>query len=67
MENYQNSEDPKEKFPEPPFPKQDQDPPGTEAELTPKADHGEDSYVGSGKLTGKEPSLPVVILELDGL
>lgn len=53
MENYQNSEDPKEKFPEPPFPKQDQDPPGTEAELTPKADHGEDSYVGSGKLTGK--------------
>jgi hypothetical protein len=28
-------------------------PPGTEAELTPQADHGETSYRGSGKLTGR--------------
>ncbi|MCU1569266.1 MAG: short-chain dehydrogenase/reductase [Naasia sp.] len=34
-------------------PGQQQDPPGTEAELTPKADHGEQSYRGSGKLSGK--------------
>ncbi len=34
-------------------PKQQQQPPGTEAELTPKADHGEASYQGSGKLAGK--------------
>ncbi|MFC3457868.1 MULTISPECIES: glucose 1-dehydrogenase [Massilia] len=34
-------------------PKQQQQPPGTEAELTPKADHGETSYQGSGKLAGK--------------
>jgi NAD(P)-dependent dehydrogenase (short-subunit alcohol dehydrogenase family) len=27
--------------------------PGTEAELTPDADHGEESYRGSGRLTGK--------------
>jgi len=28
-------------------------PPGTEGELTPQADHGESSYRGSGRLTGK--------------
>jgi len=32
---------------------QQQDPPGTEAELTPRADHGESSYRGSGRLEGK--------------
>ncbi len=34
-------------------PTQQQQPPGTEAELTPQADHGETSYVGSGKLKDK--------------
>ena len=34
-------------------PTQQQQPPGTEKELTPKADHGETSYQGSGKLAGK--------------
>jgi hypothetical protein len=34
-------------------PAQQQTPPGTEAQLTPKADHGESSYVGSGKLKDK--------------
>ena len=34
-------------------PTQQQQPPGTEARLTPKADHGETSYQGSGKLAGK--------------
>ena len=34
-------------------PKQQQQPPGTESQLTPKADHGEASYQGSGKLAGK--------------
>jgi NAD(P)-dependent dehydrogenase (short-subunit alcohol dehydrogenase family) len=28
-------------------------PPGTEAEMTPQADHGESSYVGHGRLDGK--------------
>jgi NAD(P)-dependent dehydrogenase (short-subunit alcohol dehydrogenase family) len=28
-------------------------PPGTEAEMTPQADHGETSYKGSGKLSGR--------------
>ena len=30
-----------------------QTPPGSDADLEPKADHGENSYRGSGKLTGK--------------
>ncbi len=38
---------------QPPFPKQQQDTPGTEAEMTPKADHGEESYRGLGRLEGR--------------
>lgn len=34
-------------------PKQQQTPPGVESELRPVADHGESSYRGSGRLTGK--------------
>src|SRR3954452_2606229 len=34
-------------------PEQQQDVPGTQAEMTPRPDCGEDSYRGSGKLTGK--------------
>jgi NAD(P)-dependent dehydrogenase (short-subunit alcohol dehydrogenase family) len=37
----------------PPYDATPQDPPGTEAELTPTADHGETSYRGSGRLSGK--------------
>jgi len=35
------------------IPKQQQQPPGREADLTPKADHGETSYRGSGRLQDK--------------
>ncbi len=45
---------PHNKYPVPPFPKQEQSVPGTEAEMKPKADHGEESYKGSGKLEGKK-------------
>lgn len=34
-------------------PRQQQTPPGTTAEMVPRPDHGETSYVGSGKLEGK--------------
>ncbi|KQR70172.1 SDR family oxidoreductase [Pedobacter sp. Leaf176] len=47
-------EDPSKKYPEPPFPKQDQEAPGVEGMLQPSADHGEETYKGSGKLTGKK-------------
>ncbi len=39
--------------PTPPNPVQTQSPPGTTAEMSPKPDHGETSYKGSGRLTGK--------------
>src|SRR3954452_4324940 len=39
--------------PEPPFPKQEQDPPGREADMEPLADHGERTYVGHGRLKDK--------------
>jgi NAD(P)-dependent dehydrogenase (short-subunit alcohol dehydrogenase family) len=39
--------------PEPPFPEQEQEPPGRESEMQPLADHGQDSYVGSGRLKDK--------------
>lgn len=47
-------EDPQEKYPVPPYPKQEQDVPGVEGELQPQADHGQDSYQGTGKLKGKK-------------
>jgi NAD(P)-dependent dehydrogenase (short-subunit alcohol dehydrogenase family) len=37
----------------PPFPEQQQEPPGREAEMRPLADHGEDTYVGHGRLTDR--------------
>jgi NAD(P)-dependent dehydrogenase (short-subunit alcohol dehydrogenase family) len=36
-----------------PQPPQQQDPPGLTSEMTPKPDHGEESYKGTGRLTGK--------------
>src|SRR4051794_4386948 len=39
--------------PTPPFPEQEQEPPGREAEMRPLADHGEDTYVGHGRLKDK--------------
>ena len=45
--------DPREVGPKPPFPKQEQTHPGTVKKLNPPADHGEESYVGTGKLKGR--------------
>src|ERR1700757_5013143 len=36
-----------------PQPAQQQPPPGTTAEMEPRPDHGEESYRGSGRLSGK--------------
>ncbi|HEV7882319.1 MAG TPA: SDR family oxidoreductase [Solirubrobacteraceae bacterium] len=46
-------QDPTQVEPTPPFPEQEQEPPGREAEMRPLADHGEDSYVGHGRLTDR--------------
>ncbi|TWT95210.1 putative oxidoreductase YghA [Botrimarina colliarenosi] len=44
--------DPRTLYPQPPFPKQSQKPPGATDAMDPVPDHGESSYQGSGKLKG---------------
>jgi NAD(P)-dependent dehydrogenase (short-subunit alcohol dehydrogenase family) len=44
---------PAEQYPKPPFPKQQQPWPGLASKLEPRADHGEKSYRGSGRLMGR--------------
>ncbi|MGV3547930.1 MAG: SDR family oxidoreductase [Pedobacter sp.] len=46
--------DPKELYPAPPFDTPDQEYPGTEDKMEPKADHGEESYVGYGRFKDKK-------------
>jgi NAD(P)-dependent dehydrogenase (short-subunit alcohol dehydrogenase family) len=46
-------DDPTQTQPRPPFPEQEQEPPGREADMQPLADHGEESYVGHGRLKDK--------------
>lgn len=45
---------PLEKYPQPPYPAQEQEMPGSEQKMDPKPDHGETSYQGTGKLTGRK-------------
>lgn len=45
--------DPKNDAPQPPQPRQSQDMPGSTEAMTPKPDHGEESYKGSGRLQGR--------------
>lgn len=47
-------QDPVKQYPQPEIPEQSQDEPGLDAELKPQADHGQDTYVGSGRLTGRK-------------
>lgn len=46
--------DPRTMYPAPPFPRQPQDKPGFTEEMEPRPDHGEESYVGSGRLKGRK-------------
>ena len=48
------------RHPIPPYPEQQQEPPGKTVEMKPVPDHGEKSYKGDGKLTGKvRGNLPI--------
>jgi NAD(P)-dependent dehydrogenase (short-subunit alcohol dehydrogenase family) len=47
-------EDPRSKYPKPPFNKQTQPWPGLARNMDPKPDHGETSYRGSGRLAGRK-------------
>jgi NAD(P)-dependent dehydrogenase (short-subunit alcohol dehydrogenase family) len=44
--------DPRNAYPRPPFPRQKQELPGKDSLLDPKPDHGEESYIGAGRLAG---------------
>lgn len=46
--------DPRKAGPQPPFSQGNQEHPGSDADMTPQVDHGEQSYRGTGKLTGKK-------------
>ena len=48
-----SSPHPTQAQPQPPYPKQTQPYPGRESEMQPRPDYGEQSYRGSGRLTGK--------------
>jgi len=47
-------QDPATKYPAPPFPEQSQPWPGLASRMTPRPDHGESSYRGSGRLAGRK-------------
>jgi len=49
-----NLTNPLEKYEKPPYPYLPQDVPGRESAMQPKADHGEITYKGSGKLRGRK-------------
>ncbi|MFN4250200.1 SDR family oxidoreductase [Deinococcus sp.] len=46
-------QDPRAQYPAPPFPRQPQEAPGLASAMQPLPDHGEDSYVGLGRLKGR--------------
>ncbi|MFT0876874.1 SDR family oxidoreductase [Rhodopseudomonas sp. G2_2311] len=47
-------QDPTSKYPKPPFERQSQPWPGLASKMNPRPDHGEQSYKGSGRLTGRK-------------
>ncbi|KAA0968921.1 SDR family oxidoreductase [Aureimonas fodinaquatilis] len=54
MAERPSMQDPRTQYPAPPFARQRQQMPGVAGEMKPRPDHGEDSYVGSGKLAGRK-------------
>ncbi|HCM49346.1 MAG TPA: NAD(P)-dependent dehydrogenase, partial [Microbacterium sp.] len=53
MTSHDASQDPRTAHTSDDFPEQEQQQPGLETEMTPTPDHGEDSYVGHGRLAGR--------------
>jgi NAD(P)-dependent dehydrogenase (short-subunit alcohol dehydrogenase family) len=47
-------QNPRDKYPKPPFKPQQQPWPGLAGKMEPRPDHGETSYVGNGRLTGRK-------------
>ncbi len=54
MRKTQPLQDPAAKYPKPPFKSQSQTWPGLASKMIPPPDHGEKSYIGSGRLLGRK-------------
>lgn len=54
MTNRKSLQDPRKLYPAPPFPDQPQPMPGLAGKMDPVPDHGEQSYRGSGRLSGRK-------------
>ena len=52
--NKTSLQNPLDKYPKPPFNKQPQSVPGLASKMEPQPDHGEKTYKGSGRLTGRK-------------
>jgi NAD(P)-dependent dehydrogenase (short-subunit alcohol dehydrogenase family) len=57
MESIETKAGSAQPFPVPPFPDQQQEWPALAGQMTPRPDHGEASYRGSGRLTGRKALL----------
>ncbi|MGW2343383.1 SDR family oxidoreductase [Streptomyces sp. NPDC001661] len=57
MPDPSRPQDPVTAHPRPDFPSQDQEPPGWTGPMDPPPDHGEDSYKGADRLTGRKAVL----------
>ncbi|MFL9935448.1 SDR family oxidoreductase [Paraburkholderia sp. RL18-103-BIB-C] len=51
--NQFTMQDPTKQYPQPPFERQPQSPPGLAKQMNPQPDHGETSYKGFGRLAGR--------------
>ena len=51
-------QNPLTQYPQPEFPAQHQTEPGLDLNMTPEPDHGEESYVGFGRLAGRKAPTP---------
>ena len=54
VENQWSMRDPISMYPAPPFPRQPMSAPGSIEDMSPRPDHGEDSYIGLGRMTGRK-------------
>lgn len=52
--NQYAMQNPLTQYPQPEFPSQHQPEPGLDSKMTPEPDHGEESYVGFGRLAGRK-------------
>ena len=58
-------QDPQAQEPKPDYPQEPIAPPGLESQMTPQADHGEQTYVGNDQFGTGSPSSPALTVGSD--